>query len=173
MLASIVASIIAAAIVGTIVWLARRARKRLVPPPLDKAEFLIEMKMGPSSSSGGAGNNIKLKWDYLISMYNKTKHDALNVSVSFDLGKLVYRLKKQPQRHICGLETQQLTIEVEQEHKREVVLACADRFRDLLPMELRHLKMLLSYEDEGGRHFACTATNNDGAVEVTYVAKEQ
>jgi hypothetical protein len=133
------------------------------------------MNLGASSSSGGSGNNIRLQWEYLISVYNKTKLDALNVSLtlSLGLGKVPYRRKRQLSRHIRGLETQQIVVETEQEFPREVVKACGNRFQDLLPSELRHLKMVLHYENERGQKYSCSAANNDGAVEVTYSNERQ
>lgn len=168
MLTGIIASIIATLICGGAAWICRD----FIFPARNRPEFKIEMRRGPSSSSGAGVAQLQMKWEFIISIYNMTKHDALNTNISFNLSQFPYKIKKSLPKHITALETSEIVLEIIRLFEKETVIKCHDRFEELLPIELRQLKMHLFYENENKKHFHCLASNNDGVVQIIYDRKK-
>jgi hypothetical protein len=125
-------------------------------------------KSAASSSGAAAGgtDGIECEWKGTIVFENLTTHLAQNLQVE-GLSPLL-ELSHLPANSLKPYETREVKIVIRKSFPREIVTACSDRFKELLPAELKELHFLVSYQNLKEHKFYTKYSRKSGTDTSTY-----
>ena len=117
-----------------------------------------------SSSFANHPDSITCKWQKSLELYNSTAFSALSIAFIWPDPTRQLPIPELEPPHVNTMETRNLKFSMEKDFPRETVLACRDRFKELLPNELETTILILRYENEKGITFY-TRYERNGDVE--------
>jgi hypothetical protein len=105
------------------------------------------------STVGNGRDSLKCIWKNSLEIYNSTAFNAFSVTLSWP--KVVQQLpiSNLEPPHIDAMQTRTLDFQIEREFPKKAVIACHDRFKELLPSELRSVVLILRYQNDKGISF--------------------
>jgi len=106
-----------------------------------------------SSSTAGGPDKIRCTWQKRLEIYNSTAFNALGVTFIWPKPALQLPVPRLEPPHVNATETRSLEFKIEKEFPREQVIACRDRFKELLPAELKTVALILKYQNDKGITF--------------------
>lgn len=144
MLDKIVVVVVGAIVVAIGTWL---IRSFFVLRP----KVRIGYARGGGQSGAGTDSQLKITWDYHLSLTNITKHDALNLQVVHASDRLISQL---PVVHLKGLADSKVEEKLNKLVDRDTVIRGGHDFHGRLqPPELRDIMICLRYQNEAGFRF--------------------
>ena len=160
-LQTIITSVAAGLLLAAIIFVAKsqfgmqpRLRVRILP--------------GPSSSASGRTDNIKCTWNKRMELYNLTDFPALDLSFIWPDPMRQLPLPALDPPHVGATETKVLEFQIVKEFPREQVVACHDRFKELLPAELQAFVVVLQYQNNKGIRFYTRYERNGETEDCTF-----
>ena len=110
--------------------------------------------LGELYSSTAAGpRRIKCIWQDYLEIYNSTAFNALGVAFVWPDPVRKLPLTQFEPPHVNAMETRSLKFKTERDFPKEQVVACRDRFKELLPDELKTAVLFLQYQNDKGITF--------------------
>lgn len=143
---AILGSIIAGLLLAYIIYI---AKSRFSTQP----KIRVRLLSGPSSSGVGAPGKIKIEWKKRLELYNLTNHPALEVSFIWPQSDRRPLIHNPETPHVNPTETRTYEIVFAKEYPQDQVVACRDRFAELLPEELRSFILIIKYKNDKGIQF--------------------
>jgi hypothetical protein len=129
--------------------------------PRLRVRILPEMS---GSYTGSRADKIRCTWEKRLEIYNSTPFNALNVTFIWPDPSRRLPVPQLEPPHVNATETRSLGFKIEKEFSREEVVACRDRFKELLPAELKTISLILRYHNDKGIAFY-TRYERNGDVE--------
>ena len=119
---------------------------------LAQPQIRVFYKPGASGSGEAPGNppGIECEWKGQLVFENLTDIVAINLKIEARPESFNAPI---PQGSIKPYETIEVKTVIRKSFQREIVVACHDRFVELLPDEMKHLQLLISYQNIKGKYF--------------------
>jgi hypothetical protein len=165
MIESILAGIISTIILGIVSWV---WYSYVVLRPLLK----IHVTLGPCVSNTSGSDGISITWNYNISLYNETKHDALDLAIDFIKRPGFISIVEPAFKHIKGLETTTCGLQCKKVFPRDLVKASANRLEEFLPDELKQFRLAISFKNEKGTRFWVLAAVSGKNITTKYLLRK-
>lgn len=125
-------------------------------------------KKGASSSGGASGNpdGIECDWKGNLVFENLTSTIAQNLTLQgLPVG---FRMASMPNYSLKPYETRETELVIRKTFPRQIVINCQDRFTELLPPELKNLRLVVSYQNLKGIKFYTKYARNLDYDKCTY-----
>jgi len=125
-------------------------------------------KKGASSSGGASGNpdGIECDWKGNLVFENLTNTVAQNLNLHGLPTE--FRIAPIPNYSLKPYETREVELVIRKIFPRQTVIDCRDRFTELLPPELKNLRLVVSYQNLKGINFYTKYARNLDYDKCTY-----
>jgi len=111
---------------------------------------------------------ITCSWNQKLEIYNLTAFPALNVTFVWPDSARQLPVAQLDPPHLNAMETKTLEFKIAKAFPREDVIACRDRFKELLPVELRRIAVVLQYQNDRGSAFYTRYEKTDATETSTF-----
>lgn len=136
-------------------------------PLADQPRVRVRYTQGAASSTQGEGDKLLLTWKGTLELYNSEPADAFDLRLELKPGCTV-QVDELQHTHLRSGEAVELHVLVSRQFDRDVVVPCHDRFRELLPDDLRRLSCRVAYRNRWKIPFYTLYGRADEADESTY-----